>query len=80
MRNTEKSEKENRGRGVGFSLTRREYDHVIAALRVYQTMLEMHSAVCQDVEDIATEHGEEMLPEEIDAFIEKLQFGEVLPC
>lgn len=65
----------NGGGEVSFSLSRREYDHVIAALRVYQTMMEMHSAVCQDVEDIATEHGEEMTPEEIDGLVQRIQFS-----
>lgn len=47
------------------TVSQREFDHIIAALRVYQTMLTMNSAVCQDVEDIATEHGEQMTADEV---------------
>lgn len=53
----------------------RELDWILAALRVYQTMLTMHSAVCQDVEDIATEHGPEPTVEELDALCERLNGG-----
>ena len=60
---------------IALALQPREFDHILAGLRVYQQMLEMHSAVCQDVEEIATEHGPEMTPEEIDALCQRLNTG-----
>ena len=70
---TEVKEEENKG--VTVNVDRRGFDHIVAALRVYQTMLEMNSAVCQDVENIAEEHGEIMTPAEIDDLVEEINSG-----
>ena len=50
----------------------RELDTILAALRVYQTMLNMQSAVVDDVHNIASEHGEPMTEAEIDTLCENL--------
>ena len=57
---------------VNIRVTRQEFDHILAGLRVYQAMLEMSSRVCDDVKEIATEHGKQMTPLQIDRFCEKI--------
>lgn len=57
---------------VKLNVCAQEFDWILAALRVYQAMINMNSAVCQDVEEIATEHGEEPTDEEIDQLCERL--------
>ena len=53
-----------------------EFDTIIAALRVYQCMLSMESAVCDDVSEIATEHGPALTVDDIDEFVERINVEE----
>lgn len=53
-------------------VTPQEFDNILAALRAYETLLHMNSAICQDVEEIAEEHGEAFGPEEVGNLCERL--------
>lgn len=61
---------------IRLSLTPRQFDHIIAGLRVYQDFLAVCgdpcAAACAKVHEIATEHGPLMTAEEIDAFVEEI--------
>jgi hypothetical protein len=66
------------GRRV-ISPTPRQFDHIIAGLRAYQSILiacdgpmGKYRAIANKLKPLATEHGELMTPEEIDAFIEEI--------
>ena len=62
--------------GVRLRITPRQFDHIIAALRAYQWCLLANGGpgakYCAQVHEIATEHGDLMTAEEIDAFIEEI--------
>jgi len=55
---------------VAIRVSAREYDTIIAALRARQGTARTS---VQDIEAIATEHGDALTNEEIDALIERVQ-------
>ena len=62
------AERTNTNSRIRLSLTPRQFDHIVAALRAWQASLRP----TLDLLAIATEHGVLMSSEEIDAFIEEI--------
>jgi hypothetical protein len=56
------------------TISDRQFDHIIAALRYFQRDIQLCDGQCtdDDIRLIATEHGELMTPEEIDSFIQEI--------
>ena len=58
------------------TVTQREYDAIIAALRLYQAGPDAHRSRWNDIADSASEHGERLDGKEVDKLIQFMQFGE----